>query len=107
MELLGDLELRNLFVNGGLLDEFISEPIKIGSIGEQSFTTNKKDVVGAINELKNLIDNLVVGGIPNYIMEEMDLSNFYTTDNNIVNGYLGNKIWMQIVDDDGYPIIYA
>jgi len=53
----GDLEVEGTSkVTLGLKDTYVTTPIKLGSITDTSFTTTKKDIVGAVNELKNNFD---------------------------------------------------
>ena len=50
----GDLEVEGTSkVTLGLKDTYVTTPIKLGSIIDTSFNTDKKSIVGAVNELKN------------------------------------------------------
>jgi len=105
----GDIDLgRDLIIGGGLKDAFVSTAIKLGSSGNTSFNTTKKDIVGAINELLASIGSGPAGAYPDFIRQKVDLSEqFYTKDNKIFNGYSGTTVCVGIVDNIGKPIIYG
>ena len=60
MEVRGDLAVKRnqttdgeTTVTGGLKDANVVTAIKLGSVADTSFSTTKKDIVGAVNEVSS------------------------------------------------------